>query len=192
MERTPGQILEAVAAVLDDLNIPYLVGGSFASIAYGTHRTTQDVDFVVDIRLNQADSLVEALKERFYISDDAVREGIRRRGMFNAIHYETSFKVDFYVLKEGAYDRVQFERRGAATLDETSERMIMMASPEDTVVKKLEWYKLGECISERQWNDVIGVMKVQGERLDEKYMREWADKLGIADLLEKALTEAGL
>ena len=192
MELKPSEVLQMVAQVFDAMKIPYMVGGAFASITYGTHRTTQDVDFVADIRPSQVAALVDALKDDFYIDADAVGEAIRHRRMFNAIHYDTSFKVDVYPLKKGAYDRVQFERRRSCTLKEAPGPEIMMASPEDTVVKKLEWYKMGQCISERQWRDVIGVMKVQGEALDLAYMRKWAEYLGISDLLEEALSEAGL
>ena len=192
MELKPSEVVKAVVGVLDALKIPYMVGGSFASIAYGTHRTTEDVDLVVDLDASQVDELTDALKSAFYIDGDAVREALRRRSMFNAIHYETSFKVDFHLRKGDAYDKAQFGRRRVMTLDEAGDCQAMVASAEDTVVKKLQWYKMGQCISERQWRDVIGVMKVQGERLDLDYMRRWAEPLGIGDLLEEALTEAGL
>jgi hypothetical protein len=65
------------------------------------------------------------------------------------------------------------------------------ASPEDTVLAKLEWYRLGGEVSERQWRDVLGVLRARGSQLDLEYMRKWAGELHVGDLLERGLQEAG-
>ncbi len=100
------------------------------------------------------------------------------------------FKVDVFARKRRPFDQAQFERRTAQVVAIAPERTAYVASPEDTVLTKLEWYRMGGDVSERQWRDALGVLKVQGERLDLAYLRRWATALEVADLLEKALIAA--
>jgi len=102
------------------------------------------------------------------------------------------FKVDVFISKQRPFDRAQFERKAAQVVATEPERTACVASAEDTVLTKLEWYRLGGEVSERQWRDVQGVLKVQAAGLDLAYLRRWAAELQVADLLTKALVEAGL
>jgi hypothetical protein len=180
-----------VVDVLDALGVPYLVGGSVASSAYGMARSTLDVDLVADLEQKHVTSLVRRLEGNYYIDEEMIRDAIRRRSCFNLIHLDTMLKVDIFVLKSRDYDQNAFGNRRKDTLDEAPDaRVYYLASPEDIILNKLEWYRLGDHVSERQWNDVIGVIKVQQERLDRSYIRRWAGQLGVADLLERALEEA--
>lgn len=184
-----GPVVEALEA----LGIPYLVGGSVASSAYGVARSTLDVDLVADLRQEHVRSLVSRLGETYYLDEGMIREAIRRCSCFNLIHLDTMLKVDIFVLKTRDYDRTAFGNRRRDTLSEAPDaRTYYLASPEDTILNKLEWYRLGDHVSERQWNDVIGVLKVQHDRLDLPYLRRWAEELGLGDLLERALEEARL
>jgi len=101
------------------------------------------------------------------------------------------FKVDVFVCEQRPFDQAQFERRKAQVIATDPERTAYVASAEDTVLAELERYRMGGDASERQWRDMLGVLKVQGERLDLAYLRQWAAALGVADLLESALTEVG-
>ena len=180
-----------LVAELERLGIRYYIGGSVASSAYGYTRTTQDVDLVADLALRHVVPLVEALQETYYISNPAMTDAIARKSCFNLIHLATSFKVDVFVVKDRQYDQTVFKRiRQRAFDDENPSEQFFLASAEDIVLSKLEWFRLGDEISEQQWRDVIGVLKVQQNALDRPYLDKWAAELGVADLLDRAWLEA--
>lgn len=179
-----------VIDALEKLNVRYLIGGSLASALYGMPRATLDADLVADLRLEHAEPLARALTNAFYVDAEMIREAIRQQRSFNVIHFATAFKVDVFVRKNRAFDESQLTRRVRQIVATDPERAVFVASAEDTILAKLEWYRLGGETSERQWRDVLGIVKTQGERLDQNYLREWAVQLGVEDLLEKILKEA--
>ena len=187
-------ILAAVTPVveaLEQLGVGYYIGGSVASSLHGIPRSTIDIDLVADLHLENARPLVKLLKAAYYIDEDAVRDAIKRRTEFNAIHLDTMLKVDVFIPKTRLFDQEELRRVQLKVL-EGSERSFYTASPEDTILNKLEWYKMGGEVSDRQWNDILGVLKVQGTNLDMTYLQRWASSLGVADLLGRALVDAGL
>ncbi len=178
-----------VVEVFDRLGIPYLIGGSLASALHGVVRTTLDTDLVADVKFEQVDSFVETLGEAFYVDAGAIRDAIARRSSFNMIHLETMFKVDVFISKGRPFERMQFERRLLQVMTD-SDRSAYVSSAEDIILAKLEWYRKGGEVSERQWRDVLGVLKVQQGRLDLDYLRRWAVDLRVEELLLRALAEA--
>ena len=181
-----------VVAQLEHLGVAYYLGGSIVSSAFGIPRSTLDVDLVADLGLKHVAPLVEALQSTYYIDAHMISDAILRKSCFNVIHLPTSFKVDVFALKGREYDRTAMERRVKKSIDpecpstKCPSTEFFLASPEDIVLSKLEWFRLGEEVSEQQWRDVIGVLKVRENLLDRKYLQKWAAELGIADLLEKA------
>jgi len=179
-----------VADALEALGVPYAIGGSFASALHGVMRATMDAGLVADLRLEHVTPFAQALGEAFYADAEMMRDAIHRHSSFNLIHLDTMFKVDVFVARPRDFDRAQLARRQVHLLSEDPERRAYVATAEDTVLSKLEWYRLSGEASDRQWSDALGVLKVQGERLDLEYMRRMAAGLGVTDLLSRALEEA--
>lgn len=182
-------VVVQVIRILENLSIPYHLGGSFASTIHGVPRQTHDVDMVVDLPQAAGRQLVRALADDFYISESAVEAAISRRSCFNAIHLASGFKVDFFVKGHHQYDDVELGRSVTQLIVANPPKSAEVKSAEDVVLRKLQWFKDGGGISDRQWKDVLGVLKAQEGRLDMLYLNEWARRLGIFDLLEKALSE---
>ncbi len=179
-----------VADALEALGVPYAIGGSFASALHGVMRATMDADLVADLRQEDVTPFVQALGELFYANAEMMREAIGQHRSVNLIHLESMFKVDVFVARPCDFDRAQLARRQLHLLSEDPERRAYVASAEDTVLAKLEWYRMGGEVSDRQWRDALGVLKVQDLRLDLAYMRHMAAGLGVKDLLERALEES--
>lgn len=187
----PIALILEVASVLDNLKIKYLIVGSVASSLQGFPRATNDADVVVAISSQHIPALFDALKSSFYIDELAMRRAVQTRRSFNAIHFEALFKFDFYVAGNDPFFDAQLSRRQLITLRPETTQEVFISSPEDTILAKLSWYRKGEETSDRQWSDVVGVIKVQKTQLDLSYLHDWAEKLAVADLLRKALNDAG-
>lgn len=176
-----------VTQTLERLGIPYAVGGSLASSLHGVMRSTLDVDIVADMRPEHIQPLVDSLSKEFYADDEMMRDAIERQSSFNLIHYETAFKVDIFIRKSRAFDQMQLDRRRRSIIASNPEASVYVTSPEDTILAKLEWYRMGGEVSDRQWRDILGVLKTQAGELDLEYLRTWAAELQVSDLLERAL-----
>ena len=183
-------ILEPVVKTFEELGVLYYVGGSVASSAYGIARATLDVDLVSNLQSHQVNLLVEKLKPAYFIDSKMILDAIKTGSSFNIIHLDSMMKIDFFILIDKPYPQKAFERKRIDTLDDEADSIKMyLCSPEDIILNKLEWYKAGNQVSERQWLDVLGVIKVQGDSLELEYMKRWAKELDVLDLLEKALIE---
>ena len=179
-----------VTAVLEELGIPYVVGGSLAGAVHGVARSTQDADLVANVAPEHVPALVEHLRDEFYISEEALYDAIARRSSANLIHFATMFKVDIFIPKLRPFDLNELVRGEYRPMTADSTRGAMIATAEDTILAKLEWYRQSGELSERQWRDVLGILRVQGDRLDEVYLCRSAVELGVSDLLERARVEA--
>jgi hypothetical protein len=183
------QVTLLVTNVFDRLSIPYVIGGSMASIIHGMLRTTMDVDIVADIQMEQVSSFVAGLQDVFYVDESMIRQAIQRRSSFNLIHLTTIFKVDIFIPKDRPFDQQQLKRRISERIADDVDEQIWVLSAEDVVLAKLDWFRLGGEVSERQWRDILGVLKTQQTSLDIEYLKQWAEKLGVTDLMERALEE---
>lgn len=189
----PADLLAAltpVVEVLERLGVAYQLGGSVASSIHGAARSTLDVDLVADLSPEHVDALVASLAAEYYIDAGMIHEALRDRSSFNLIHQRTMLKVDVFVPKNRAWDREALRRGILDRLEEREgSRPFQVATPEDVVLAKLDWFHRGGRASERQWTDVLGVLRVQADALDLEYLARWAGELGVADLLDRALRE---
>jgi hypothetical protein len=186
----PITVVVRLARAFDSLSVQYIVGGSLASSIYGVPRATQDVDLVADVKTSDVAALVRELTSEFYVDADMIREAIAKRASFNLIHLATMYKADIFIMKRDAWSREEMMRARREELDGPEGRVtVQFASPEDTLLHKLVWYRLGNEISDRQWGDILGVLKIQGELIDGAYLDRWAAQLDVADLLARARTQ---
>ena len=183
----PVLVVVRVVQAFDKLGIEYLVAGSLASSVYGVPRATQDVDLVADLTLSDADRLQQLLADEFYVDANMIRDAVRSEGSFNVIHLATMFKADVFLMRRNEWSHEEMRRARSEELEGPEGLVtVRFASPEDTLLHKLTWYRLGDEVSDRQWFDVLGVLKVQGDDLDHAYLDEWASRLDVADLLDRA------
>lgn len=175
---THDEFLRLVAARLQQADIPYMVVGSIASSFYGEPRSTHDVDIVIDPSAERLERFVREVASFLYVDATAAREALRRRDMFNVIDTSSGNKADLILRKNRPFNVSEFARRRFADPEE-----FMIASPEDVILSKLEWSKLGE--SERQFRDASNLYSIKKEKLDEAYLDRWAEELDVTDLLRR-------
>src|SRR5215510_1957263 len=180
-------VVEALVA----LDVPYYVGGSIASSVTGVARATLDADLVAALRSEHAEPLAALLLPHYYVDVEMIQNAIRRSSSFNVIHLATMFKVDIFVPQDTPFARENMRRRIALEVPEIG-RTLYICAPEDIVLHKLSWYAAGSGVSDRQWYDLQGVLRLQAHDLDLAYLRHWAEVVGVEALLHQALDEAGL
>jgi hypothetical protein len=181
--------LRPVVELLDRLGVPYCVGGSVASSLHGVSRSTLDVDLSARLSTAQALEMCRQLSHDYYVNEATATDAVRRRTCFNLIHLATGFKVDIFVSKDRPFDATILARAAERVLGADEPLTVKVVSAEDVILLKLEWYRLGDCASERQWNDVTQVVKISGERLDWDYLRHWTKELRLEPLLERLFRE---
>lgn len=186
----PIEVAASIARTLEDLGVRYLIGGSLASSVHGEPRSTNDVDLLVDFRARHIGPFVEAIRADYYVSEQAIREAVGSSHPFNVIHMDAAVKVDLFLAGNDPFDLERLEVRQRLLLPTEPETPVYVDTAEHSVLRKLEWYRRGGEVSERQWRDVVAILRIQGPRLDRSRMSRWAPRLGISDLLERASQEA--
>jgi len=181
----PLETAVAVAGIFDRLGIVHTIGGSIAASFAGEPRSSLDIDLVADVREDQVSALVEALKSDYYVDEDALRRAVRLKGSANLIEQRTQLKIDLFIAGGTPLDEQQLRRRQPVRLG--SGQTVHVHPPEDILLQKLRWYRLGGEQSDRQWRDILGIVRVQGPRLDRGYLEANAPLLEVSDLLMRAL-----
>lgn len=191
----PIELTRKIADILEALDIRYMVGGSVASSLFGENRFSEDLDLVIDIEASQIQPLIQALEGKFYISEVAVEETFTSPNpnkSFNIMDLQTIEKVDIFIAKSDPFSRSKMSRRQPYPLPEKSASPIYICSAEDIVLQKLAWRQINHNESQKQWRDILGVLKTQGQQLDFDYLWQWAEILNVLNDLDNAFTEAGL
>jgi hypothetical protein len=183
----PIAVTLSVVTVFERMGIEYVVGGSLATSLHGVPRATLDVDLVADLRMGHLDEFVTALEGDFFVDKDMVKDAIRRRASFNVLHMATMFKVDVFVVGADELLAAEMARKLRVCVQTDPPASVYVATAEDMILQKLLWFRAGGGVSDRQWNDILGVIATQSTRLDRDYLRLWSDRKRITDLLERAL-----
>jgi hypothetical protein len=191
----PEALPDVVAIALEVTNrlesggIPYVIGGSLASSLHGEPRSTMDVDVVADLSEESIGWLIASLHPDYYVDEDAAWDAVESGGTFNVVHVRAGIKVDFFVAGADAFERERLQKRLAVRLDSAVPQTLWIDTAEHTILRKLEWYRRGGEVSERQWRDVLAIIAVQGEALDRGTLEHWARVLGVSDLLAQGFRE---
>ncbi len=183
-------LMAELRRVLDHARIPFCLGGSWASTLHGQPRQTLDIDLIVEMKEPDIAPLLAAVPSNLYVSAGAVREAVASHRSFNIIDPATGMKADCFVRGEAPFDLEEFARRRVRQISAQAGLSVPVKSPEDSILRKLSWYRDGGCVSEHQWRDVLGVLAVNAGGLDAAYLDRWAAELEIADLLERARGES--
>ena len=185
----PLKVAGLVGALLDSLGIAYSIGGSLAGSFAGEPRATLDIDIVIDLDSARVSLLARALEGEFYINEDALRRAVEERSWTNAIHEATSIKVDFFIAGGTPLDADLLRRRIAVSVSGIDDPPVWVHSPEDILLQKLRWFERSNRTSDRQWRDVLAIVRTQGKRLDRVYLKSGAERLQVVELLQRALSE---
>lgn len=182
MEQT--DLLRFAVMLLEQMQIPYGLVGSYASSIWGVARFTEDIDIVVELKLGQVSDLCAAFPQPdFYVSKDAAKEAVRLGTQFNVVHPASGSKIDFMISHDDVWSRLQLQRRQRVTLDPDFEAFTV--SPEDVILSKLRYYKEGG--SEKHPRDISGILRTQGDRVDRDYIAHWAERMKITEVWQVVL-----
>jgi predicted Zn-dependent protease len=156
-------------------------------------RYTQDLDLVIKMKLEQKKSFIEQINQEFYFSEIAIDEAITGKTLsFNLIHLETIEKADIFISREDDFAQSKMNRRLLFITDNSTGQGIYLCSPEDTILQKLVWYKMTKGEPQKQWRNLLGVLKLQQENLDFNYLQNWGNNLGLISLLNLAFQQSGI
>ncbi|MCG3130572.1 MAG: hypothetical protein FLDDKLPJ_01337 [Phycisphaerae bacterium] len=185
----PVDLVAECAGIMERLGIPYLVTGSIASIYFGEPRLTNDVDIVLALTPGKIAPFCASFPQPpYYVSDEAVRDAVARHAQFNVIHSEAGLKADFMIAADSEFNRSRFARRSKVQIG--PQASVMMASPEDVIIKKLEYFR--ERGSDKRLRDIVGILKLCPQPIDTAYILEWVDRLGLRAEWKRVRTRAGM
>jgi hypothetical protein len=180
----PIDVATDTGARLDALGVEWVVGGSIASSVHGEPRSTQDVDMVVALRDRHVTPFAKTMGRDYYVDADAMRLAVVSGAWFNAVHFASAIKVDFFVAGDDPFEAERLRNRQRIDMPNG---ILYVDTAEHTLLRKLEWYRRGGEVSERQWRDVQAIARIQSDSLDREHLRLWAGRLGVMDLLERVM-----
>jgi len=183
------QVVREVSGVFRRMGIAHALGGSMASSIHGEPRQTYDADITAEPFPGRESEFASYFGSGYYVDAESIRSAIRHRSSFNILQMHLGFKVDVFIQKDRAFERFAMQRRIEKPLSESPGDVIAVLTPEDILLHKLEWFRLGGEVSDRQWSDILGVLRVQAGRLDDEYLDYWANDLKVADLLREARSQ---
>jgi len=177
-----------VAAVFEELDVEYTLGGSLASSLHGEPRSTNDIDFAVRLEQHHVSALIDRLGPDFVVDEEGLREAVRLGRTYQIYFLPFVLKIDLFMRGTAPLDRSEFARRVRVRIGGSDS--LYAATPEDSLLRKLVWFREGGDVSDRQWRDVLGILRISGAGLDWEYLTRWAAQLGVGDLLQRAFDQA--
>lgn len=190
MTLTHLELAVSVSLLLDEVGMRYVIGGSVASSLVGEPRSTVDIDIAVEMEPGNLDLLLDRVRPTFYVPENDAARAVREKDSFNLIHNEAALKVDLFVLGDGVLDVNQLERRMRVQVSTDPVAKLWITSPEDQVLRKLDWYRQSGQMSDRQLRDVIAILQINQDQLDDAYLTATAELVGLSDLLDEARSRA--
>lgn len=187
---SPLDLAISMGRQFDELTIPYALGGSLASSLVGEPRSTVDIDIAIQLQGDDLDRLIDAVQPTFYVPLDSARRAAAQHGSFNIIHEAAAFKVDLFVLDTGPLDMGQIQRRVLVEVSADPPATLWVTAPEDQVLRKLDWYRSGGGVSDRQWRDVVAILRTNAGQLDDDYLLATAGLVGLEELVDQARAAA--
>lgn len=175
-----------IGTILDRLGVPWVLGGSLASSLMGEPRSTLDIDVAVVLSVDDGRLLADAVRSEYYVDDVMISDAVARGSSFNLIHHRTGMKLDLFALTDDPLDVRQIQRRIEVDI---GVGRVWVGAPDDQVLRKLRWFRVGGEVSDRQWRDVISILRVQGDRIDRAVLVGVAGELGLLDLVTRAIAE---
>ena len=175
----------------DNLGIEWVLGGSLASSIAGEPRATMDIDMAVRMGRADVDAFVEAVQSEYFVSDTMIFRAIEHSSSFNLLHSQSILKIDVFVLGDSPLDRHQMQRRQLVTVDIGEPVELWVGTIEDQILRKLDWFRQGGEVSDRQWRDIIGIITVQQARIDHAYLQMAAAESDLVSLLLRAVQDSG-
>lgn len=186
----PVAIALRVATAIESAEGFYFVGGSVASSLQGDPRSTNDIDFVISLSVDRIAAFADALGSDFELDRDMLRDALLRASSANGFYLPVLTKLDFFGLGREPFDEIEFARRRAVAVGPNGEALVIK-SPEDSVLRKVLWFRQGGGVSDKQWRDIVSILRVSREQIDLAYLLHWAQRLGCEDLLSRAQADAG-
>ena len=184
------ELAVGMAELFEEIGVRYVVGGSVASSLIGEPRSTVDIDIAVRLTAKDLDSLVDRVRPTFYVPESDAARAVREKDSFNIIHNEAALKIDLFVLGDGLLDVNQINRRVLIEVPTQPLAELWITSPEDQVLRKLDWYRQGGESSDRQMRDIIAILTINSDRLDNTYLTDTAALVGLTELLNTARQDA--
>jgi hypothetical protein len=181
----PIAIALRVAAAIEAASGAYFIGGSVASSLQGDPRSTNDIDIVVSLAANKVDALAEMLGPDFEVDRDMLRNALLHATSANAFFLPLLTKIDFFGVGRSEFDESEFARRRPVVVGAGGETLVVK-TPEDSVLRKLLWFREGGSVSDKQWRDIVAILRVSRLQLDVEYLTLWSRRLGVADDLARA------
>ncbi len=184
----PLAVAAVVGQILERVGLRYVIGGSVAASLMGEPRSTLDLDIMIEHDIEKTDLLALELSESCYVDRESALTAAHQRGTFNAIHFGSSMKIDFFVAEDSILAREALVHR--RRIEPPGSPALYFYALEDLVARKLLWFRMGGEISERQWRDVLGMLRLNEGSIDLDRLRALAMSAGVGELLERAISEA--